>query len=79
MKTIKKLVELNNAHTIQLCTTPDYAGHITNLHSVISSFNYAIKIIGDDDIFIYTHKDIDIQQIMDMPVSIDRRYNILVL
>jgi len=81
MKTIKELIALNDAHTIQLCTTPDYVntGKI-NLYSIISSYKYAIRLISDtkDDICIYTDKNINIQQAMDIPVDIDRRFNILV-
>jgi len=80
MKTIKELAELNNTNTIQLGTTTDYIPtHIRNLYSVISSFKYGIKLIGDAEICIYTDKDVDLQQVMNMPVDIDRRYNILVL
>ena len=82
MKTIKDLVELNNAHSIQLGATTDYIPtHIRSLYSVISSFNYVIRLISDtkDDIFIYTNKDINLQQAMNLPVDIDRRYNLLVL
>jgi len=81
MKTIKDLVELNDAHTIQLCATSDFihTGKRT-IYSVISSFKYAIRLISDttDDLFIYSNKDVDIQQVMNMPVDIDRRYNLLV-
>jgi hypothetical protein len=81
MKTIKDLVELNDAHSIQLCATPDFihTGKRT-IHSVISSFKYAIRLVSDtkDDLFIYTYKDVDLQQVMNMPVDIDRRYNLLV-
>ncbi len=82
MKTIKQLVELNDAHSIQLGVTTDYIPtHTRSLYSVISSFNYVIRLISDtkDDICIYTDKDINLQQAMNLPVDIDRRYNLLVL
>ena len=82
MKTIKDLVEKNNAHSIQLGVTTDYIPtHIRSLYSVISSYKYVISLISDtkDDIFIYTNKDINLQQAMNIPVDIDRRYNLLVI
>jgi hypothetical protein len=80
MKTIKELAELNNTNTIEkalILGIPE--GSIRSLSDAIRSFKYGIKLIGDTEICIYTNKDVDLQQVMNMPVSIDRRYNILVL
>lgn len=80
MKTIKELAELNNTNTIEKAIISGITdGSIRSLSDVIRSFNYGIKLIGDTEICIYTDKDVDLQQVMNMPVSIDRRYNILVL
>jgi len=84
MKTIKDLVNLNDAHSIQILTTTDYDPNIRSrsIYDVLKSFKHLIKIISDTkDIVIYTKKDvinIDIEQVMDIPISIDNRYNIFV-
>ena len=80
MKTIKELAELNNTNTIEkaiILGSPE--GNIRSLSDRIRSFNYGIRLIGDTEIWIYSDKDVDLQQVMNMPVDIDRRYNILVL
>ena len=85
MKTIRDLVELNDAHTVETCIIIGGGSddNIRSRYNVLTSFKYGVKLIGDtNDICIYTDKDIrnmDIQQVMNMVVSIDRRYNIYVL
>lgn len=85
MKTIKELIALNDAHTVEMCVTIGGRSddNIRSRYNVLTSFKYGVKLVGDtEDICIYTNKDIrnmDIPQVMDMLVSIDRRYNIYVL
>lgn len=85
MKTIKDLVDLNDVYSAQILSTIGYDPDIrfTSIYDVLKSFKYNVKLIGNiKDISIYTNKDIcnmSIPQVMELLVSIDRRYNILVV
>jgi hypothetical protein len=84
MKTIKQLIESNSTHTLDIC---DIVGiksndYIRTIYQALTSYKHGIKLIGDtEDICIYTNKNIhnmNMQQMMDMQVSVDKRYNIFV-
>jgi hypothetical protein len=84
MKTIKQLIESNSTHTLDIC---DIVGiksnnYIRTIYQVLTLYKHGIKLIGDtEDICIYTNKNIhnmNMQQMMDMQVSVDKRYNIFV-
>lgn len=84
MKTIKQLIESNSTHTLDIC---DIVGiksgdYIRTIYQALTLYKHGIKLIGDtEDIWIYTNKNIhnmNMQQMMDMQIYVDKRYNIFV-
>jgi hypothetical protein len=86
MKTIKQLIESNSTHTLDICDIVGIKSNdyfvIRTIYQALTSYKHGIKLIGDtEDICIYTNKNIhnmNMQQMMDMQVSVDKRYNIFV-
>ena len=70
---------LTNPNNQEIIKSNDY---IRTIYQALTSYKHGIKLIGDtEDICIYTNKNIhnmNMQQMMDMQVSVDKRYNIFV-